>query len=137
MLAVACACSCGRKPQPADGYSERRAAMEQGAQAMLKQARAAMAASRCDEARTLIDSLRKTYYLALTAREQAILLMDSVNLLQAKTLLVKADSALRAEVTESRQADFDEACRKVQFYERKLRFDKSRSPRNKSANPAK
>lgn len=137
LLAIGCACGCKKKDSVTDSYSSNRAAMEKSAQELLRQARAALAASRFDEARSFVMTLREKYYLAITAREQAILFMDSVDLQQAKMQLVKADSTLRTGVTDSRQADFDEACQKVQFYERKLRYDKSRSGKSHPETPAK
>lgn len=108
-----------------EAYSERRCQMEDAAQGMLAAARAQLAAARCDSARTLIEQMRKQCYLALTARRQGILLMDSIDMAEARAELVRVDSAIHAGCDTLGQADFDDACRKVEFYERKLKHDQS------------
>ena len=70
--------------------------------------------------------MRKDCYLALDARGEGILLMDSIDLQQARVDLALTDSLLRVGCDTVEQADFDEACRKVQFYERKIQHDRSR-----------
>lgn len=106
-------------------YSERRTQMEAEAQKRLKSARVLLAASRCQEAKDTILKMRKDCYLALDARREGILLMDSVDLRMAQLELAETDSLMRVgKDTVVTKADFDEACRKVQFYERKLQFDR-------------
>ena len=93
---------------------------------LLSEARTLCQAGRYDAARDTIQSLRRTCPLAIEARKQAILLMDSIDLQLARVELARTDSLLRAGCDTLEQADFDEACRKVQFYERKIQHDRSR-----------
>ena len=93
---------------------------------MLNTARRQLAQSQCTQAKATIEQMRKDCYLALDARKAGILLMDSVDLQMARNELEQVDSLLRAKVDSISQTDFDEACRKVQFYERKIQFDKSK-----------
>ncbi len=122
---AALAPSCTRKGAAADptaGYSSERLRMETAAAPMLDGARRQLAAGQLDEARATIGRMRSECRLALTARRQGILLMDSIDIAAAKRELVAADSTLRRDGAAA-QPLFDEACRKVQFYERKLRHD--------------
>ena len=100
--------------------------MEKEAQVRLAQARSLLAAGRQGEAKVVVEQLRKDCYLALDARVEGILLMDSIDLQQARVDLALTDSLLRVGCDTVEQADFDEACRKVQFYERKIQHDRSR-----------
>lgn len=115
----------GASPE-SDSYSSKRAAMEADAATRLTLARQQLTAGACDSARHTIEQMRRDCYLALTARGQAIQLMDSVDIRQARANLSRIDSLLRAGADSVGQADFDEAFRKVEFYERKLQHDQQK-----------
>ena len=97
--------------------------METEAQVRLSMARAKLAQFQCAEAKAIVVKMRKDCYLALSARKEGILLMDSIDIQQARIELSKADSLMQRQHSGSTSNDFDEACRKVQFYERKLQYD--------------
>lgn len=121
MMVAAVSCSNGK----GKNYSENRTRMEAQAQQMLQQARKKLAAGSPAEAKALIEKMRTDCYLAIDARTQGILLMDSVDLRLSQIALRRTDSLMRSTDCDSiGQDDFNEACRKVQFYERKLQFDK-------------
>lgn len=86
-ILILCAC----KPQPS---------AEDMGQKMLQEARTAYAQGDYAAARDTILSLRKRYPTAFEARRQAILLMDSVELMDAQGDTLKTE-----------------------FYQRKLKFD--------------
>ena len=102
--------------------------MEQEAAGRLQTARQQLAAHQYEAARQTVRNMRKDCYLALNARENAILLMDSIDWLAAQAELAHVDSLMRQQSDSIGQADFDEACRKVQFYERKLQHDRKARP---------
>ena len=70
-ILIACVCTCA-----CDGAKEQ--TPEEKGQQVLNEARTAYAEGRFDAARDSILSLRLRYPMALEARRQAILLMDSV-----------------------------------------------------------
>ena len=120
------ACSAGGETKNnanTEDRSEARNKMETEAQARLSMARAKLAQMQCAEAKAIVIKMRKDCYLALSARKEGILLMDSIDIQQAKLELSKADSLMQKQHSISTSNDFDEACRKVQFYERKLQYD--------------
>lgn len=128
--AVSCKSDKSAEPaEPHEDYSEARVEMEAEAQEMLADARRQMDEGRCDAAKQTIEQMREDCYLALSARAEAILLMDSIDLRKAKDELIRQDSLMQARQDSEDKAGFDEACRKVQFYERKLQFDKERAQR--------
>lgn len=86
-------------------------AEKQGAR-LLQQSRAALAQKNYAAARDSILSLRRNYPTAIEARKQALLLLDSIEMLAAKDSLVVADSA-----------DWERLDVKAKFYERKLLED--------------
>lgn len=86
-------------------------AEEQG-QCYLKSARAALKANQITEAANFVDSLRRKVPTALNAREEAILLMDSINLADAQRA-TQPDSDLR-----------------VEFYRKKLEYDRNHRERH-------
>lgn len=108
------------------GYSEKRTAMEADAAGRLAQARTFLAQGNTSSARDIIKKMRKDCYLAIDARKSSILLMDSIDIAESKSNLAKVDSLLRLCVDTVSKDDFDEACRKVQFYEQKLRHDSAK-----------
>lgn len=120
------ACSAGGETKNnanTEDRSEARNKMETEAQARLSMARAKLAQMQCAEAKAIVIKMRKDCYLALSARKEGILLMDSIDIQQAKLELSKADSLMQKQHSISTSDNFDEACRKVQFYERKLQYD--------------
>lgn len=126
-LVLTCLASCslfkGEKNET-DGYSNNRKIMEQEAQRKLQTARVFMQKGDFAQAKKTIEAMRKKDYLAITARKEGILLMDSICLQEAKMQLTKTDSL--QQVGEASGTQLEEACQKVQFYERKLQFDKQR-----------
>ena len=121
---IACSAGGGRKNNVnTEDRSEARNKMETEAQARLSMARAKLAQMQCGEAKAIVIKMRKDCYLALSARKEGILLMDSIDIQQAKLELSKADSLMQKQHSISTSDEFDEACRKVQFYERKLQYD--------------
>lgn len=107
-------------------YSTRRVEMETIAQQHLATAREQLSKGNCQAAKKVIEAMRHDCYLAITARRQGILLMDSVELRQAQLDLARIDSAMQHGRSQAASASFEEACQKVHFYERKLQFDKQR-----------
>lgn len=121
---IACSAGGGTKNNVnTEDRSEARNKMETEAQARLSMARTKLAQLQCAEAKAIVIKMRKDCYLALSARKEGILLMDSIDIQQAKLELSKADSLMQKQHSISTSDDFDEACRKVQFYERKLQYD--------------
>jgi len=126
LLALASGCSAGRDGDKKKNYSENRTRMEAEAQHRLAAARGQLAHGQADAAKRTIEQMRSDCYLALDGRAEGILLMDSVDLFLAKAELSAIDSLLCAGDPHATQERFEEACRKVQFYERKLQYDRSR-----------
>ena len=113
------------KGHTSEQYSDNRERMEMEAQLYLNKARVALQQMKGAEAKKTIEVMRKKCYLAITARKEGILLMDSVDLLMARQELQRLDSVMQRQNTDNIKADFEDACKKVQFYERKLQFDKT------------
>ena len=121
---IACSAGGGTKNNVnTEDRSEARNKMETEAQARLSMARTKLAQMQCAEAKAIVIKMRKDCYLALSARKEGILLMDSIDIQQAKLELSKADSLMQKQHSISTSDDFGEACCKVQFYERKLQYD--------------
>lgn len=79
-------------------------------------------------ARDMIDSLRTRCALALNAREAGIILLDSINLKEARQQLREAEyvagqTGLDYLARDSVDTRLDRARVKVKFYERKLQHD--------------
>ncbi len=108
------------------GWSENRTVMEERASGMLFEARQALAQKKYDSARTKIKTMRKECYLALTAREQGITLLDSVNLCEALDRMTQANDWLKdhPEAADSLNAIIKECDQQVKFYRRKIQHDK-------------
>lgn len=121
LFAASCSSSGQNKSQ--EDQSELRKKMEKTAQQYLSQARSQLAQKQLEAAKATIGDMRKKCCQAITARKEGILLMDSIDLEMARQELVRTDSLLHAGEPQLSQSDFDEACRKVEFYERKLRHD--------------
>lgn len=96
--------------------TEREKAELSGAQ-LISEAREAFVGADYTTAVALIDSIRAAYPLALNAREEGILLKDSVLLEQAREELRNAKDIAGDSI------DFEELQMKVTFYERKLQHD--------------
>lgn len=124
LLCSSCSLFSSKEKEAKPEYSEARTRMESEAQIRLAEARTALSAGDCARAKAVIEKMRKDCYLALAARKEGILLMDSVNIRQSKDELQQADSLLRFNATPEARERFDEACRKVQFHERKLQYDR-------------
>lgn len=126
-LVLTCLASCSlfkSDKNETDDYSDNRKIMEQEAQRKLQTARVFMKKENFAQAKKTIEAMRKKDYLAITARKEGILLMDSICLQEAKMQLTKTDSL--QQVRKASDTQLEEACQKVQFYERKLQFDKQR-----------
>lgn len=106
-------------------FSTRRTEMEAEGQKRLAKARMQLQQNQCSAAKATITKMRTDCYLALTARKQGIVLMDSVELQMARNELAHADSLMQRQSSQQATDNFDEACRKVQFYERKLQYDQA------------
>jgi hypothetical protein len=100
--------------------------MEKNGRKMLLDARQALEKGNYNAARKAIKDLRENFPLALNAREEAILLADSIELFEARQQLEEVDKFInqeRMEKKDSLQAEYDELCQKVKFYLRKLQYD--------------
>lgn len=111
-------------------YDKEREAAEANGKACLTTARAALDDNDFQTAREAVEKMRKEYRLAINARAEGILLMDSINLLEAEHELKIVDKALRdenAKNKDSLQIVFDDLFQKSKFYKRKLEHDKKNS----------
>lgn len=117
-------CSTDKTADKTKNYSENRTRMEAEAQKRLAIARRQLAGGQPTQAKQTIEKMRTDCYLALDGRNEGILLMDSVDLALAKNELASVDSLMRSGDKNVSQENFDEACRKVQFYERKIQYDR-------------
>jgi hypothetical protein len=103
---------------------------EAGGQTCLKEARAALSANNFAEAKMHIEKMRKDFPMALNAREEGILLLDSVNLAEARKQLeawqAKMDEPGLSRVSQDTlNFNLDEAQQKVRFFEKKIEHDKA------------
>ena len=115
--------SCGSKD---NGNS---ADIEQQGQQWLNKARTALSDSNYALARQCIDSLRTRSAEAFNAREEGILLLDSIELAEARVELAAAEQAASVQgldiyARDSVDTNLDRAQTKVRFYERKLDHDR-------------
>lgn len=115
---------CGGKTDP-----------EAAGQVYLGRARAALAGGRTVEAKSLIDSLRVRQPMALNAREEGILLLDSVNLKEAHSELDSLERVIASvELTrigrDTMDFHHDELQQKVRFFEKKLQVDRQKKVRH-------
>lgn len=79
------------------------------------------------EARTAIDTLRQKYPLALNAREEGILLLDSIEIADASETLTRMNSMpenAKTHSADSIELSKGEARLKLEFYTKKLAHDK-------------
>ena len=113
------------KADDKENESELRIKMEAEGQKCLKASREALANKNFNEARNKVNLMRKKYELALNAREEGILLMDSICLKEAQHELQNIDSMISSgNAADQTKAKFDELCEKIKFYHRKLKYDK-------------
>ncbi len=129
-LCAVLAVGCGPKKDAGivGDASEKRIEMEADGRKCLQQAREELAAGRYDAARIQLKQLRDKYPLALNAREEGILLSDSIDLKETEEQFRRTDSLLLAGSGDSvaLKAAYEELLRKTKFYQRKLRHDKSK-----------
>ena len=97
---------------------------------LLDDSRAALTQGQYAESKALIDTLRKRFPMALNAREDAILLLDSINLAEAHVQLDTCIARLNQPDLDRIALDTldfnrDEAQQKVHFFEKKLEHDKA------------
>ncbi len=118
--------SCNLFNKKENAFSEEREKMEAEGQKYLTAAREALRSHDFDKAKAQIKDLRDKCPRAITARQQGILLSDSIELTQAQKELQRTDSLLQINRTIELEATFEELCEKVKFYHRKLQHDKSR-----------
>ena len=137
--------SCGKKEEKADDtahYSQARLEDEEGGAVYLDSIRTSILSKDWAKGKEQIERLRQKYPLALDAREQALLLWDSICWMEAEAELIRVDAwlqpgggsqtASKAEC-DSMRAAFDELFRRVEFYKRKLVYDKRKADESKQA----
>lgn len=109
--------------------SSRRLADESAGQAALARARQQLATQHYDSARATIRTMRRAHPHALTAREDGILLMDSIDLAATRTAIDQLEKTPHSpDVPDThfhRQGStaLPELYRRLRFYERKLQHD--------------
>lgn len=106
-----------------------------GAQTCLKASRSLLAQNRLVEAKAMIDTLRSRYPMALNEREEGILLLDSIDLQEARMQLDSLNRKLeRPDLTrigrDSLAFDQDEIRQKVRFFLKKIEVDKARKQKH-------
>lgn len=121
------ACSCG------DGNKE--PDYEQQGQVWLNRARTSLRDTDYQLARIYIDSLRERCSMALNAREEAIILLDSIDLAEAREQLHQAkflagQTGLDYIARDSVDTNLDRAQAKVAFFEKKLSLDIARKEKH-------
>lgn len=121
--------ACGQQKDEHDDWSEARRQMESRGQTLLSQARTALGRQDFAASRSIIRTLREECDLAFEAREQGILLMDSIDLQEALQGMVAIDSLIqvRPETADSLSQTLEEYNQKIKFYRRKLQHDKEAS----------
>ena len=117
-----CIYSCTQNDQESGGYE------------CLAKSRAYLADNNHKEARNLIDSLRNGYPMAFNAREEGILLLDSIEISQAKYDLENATKRLELSDNAINKDSMlfvkEEAEQKIKFYTKKLTHDKKNFKRH-------
>lgn len=103
--------------------------VEAGGQACLVAARSALQANDFAGAKQQIERLRKEFPLALNAREQGILLLDSIDLAEARVQLKECEQAAAQPDLDNIARDtlnfnLDRAQQKVKFFLKKLDHDR-------------
>ena len=97
-------------------------------QQWLSKARTALSDSDLVKAHAAIDSLRSQCAEALNAREEGILLLDSIELAEARRQLTEAEKAASQQgldiyTRDSVDTQLDRFATKVRFFEKKLSHD--------------
>lgn len=97
---------------------------------LLDETRLELAKGHFNESKAMIDTLRKRFPTALNAREDAILLLDSINLAEARIQLDTCVARMNRPNLDRIALDTldfnrDEAQQKVLFFEKKLDHDKA------------
>lgn len=124
-LGLLCA-SCHEKTPK---VSSRRLADESAGRAALARARQQLATQHYDSARATIRTMRRAHPHALTAREDGILLMDSIDLTATRTAIDQLErfphspDVPNAHSRRQGSAALPELYRRLRFYERKLQHD--------------
>ena len=121
-FAVICMQSCtSSNSKKSDGYE------------WLAKARAQLADKNHKEARNSIDSLRKNCPMAFNAREEGILLLDSIEISQARLDLDNATASIDYGNADKDSMLFvkEESEQKIKFYTKKLTHDKSNFKKHK------
>lgn len=95
--------------------------MEQKGQVYLMLSRQALSEKNFTTAREKVNLLRKECELALSAREEGILLMDSINLFEAEE---QFRTACEDSTAASAREPIEDLQQKICFYQRKLEHDK-------------
>ncbi|MBQ7634054.1 MAG: hypothetical protein IJS89_00580 [Bacteroidaceae bacterium] len=103
--------------------SAARTAEESAAQALLDTARLALQAGGFETARTKALGIRKQYPQALNAREDAILLLDSIEMFEAAARVARLDATGSVETDEAIAVERAKAADKVEFFQQKLAHD--------------
>lgn len=96
---------------------------EATAQAVLDTARLAFSAGGFEKARTLVKSVRTRYPHALNAREDAILLLDSIEIQEAAAKVARLDATGQTETDEATAIERAKAADKVEYFREKLARD--------------
>lgn len=104
--------------------------VEAAGQTCLSDARVALSINDFRKAKSCIDRLRKEYPLALNAREEGILLLDSIDLAEARVQLKESERQANRPNLSNIERDtlginLDRTQQKVKFFLKKLEHDKA------------
>ncbi len=108
---------------------EKKGISQEGAYALLQESRMALEKGDYVAAKACIDSMRAKFPTALNAREDGIILLDSINIAESKVELQVMEDEIQKIVNPDRfvkdsiDIAHDEAIQKVKFFERKLQHD--------------
>jgi len=117
--------------KPSNRWSSVSQSDEAQGQTLLNKSRAQLTAKKYDEAEKMIEKLRKNYPLALTAREEAILLLDSIHLARSSSELMLMDvESKKVANVDSLRRELEDVVMQKKFYMRKLEYDKTRTKRH-------
>jgi len=123
--------ACHKKNPAEANWSHARMEAETMADSLLRDSRRACLRGDYSRARLLLDSIRVHHALALNVREKGILLLDSINLFDARQQLERMDTLMaQSDVSDSVKALFEENAHKVKFYRRKLAHDRSKQKKH-------
>lgn len=136
-ICVLCLVSCSKKDAPQNAettpqYAPQEAspasghtadADETAAAALLDTARIALQAGGFDTARSKARSVKLRFPHALNAREDAILLLDSIEIFEAAAKVARLDATGHVEADEAIAVERAKAADKVEFFQQKLARD--------------